>query len=256
MKNPNDEAADIYDTIYEPYINKKITAAEVRLSTSHIGKGTVLDVACGTGRHIIPLAKKGYTVVGVDSSRGMLSVAMKKLKRNGLTASLIQSDIDSFKAKNKFNGIVCFWNAINEIALNEKAALKLAKLFHRLLHEHGKAIIQFWNIKTMNFSKNIFTSEISKNNRKYKTTYRILSYNPTTHVSHDEETIEMIESGKRKKKIAARYVHKWWTVAELRKIFKQAGFSVNFCDMHGSKNVTQERIYLVAEKAIRTGKRR
>ncbi len=41
--------------------------------------GHALDAACGTGRHAAYLASLGHTVVGVDSSPGMLAVAREKI---------------------------------------------------------------------------------------------------------------------------------------------------------------------------------
>ena len=41
--------------------------------------GVALDAACGTGRHASYLASLGHTVIGVDSSPGMLARARKKV---------------------------------------------------------------------------------------------------------------------------------------------------------------------------------
>jgi SAM-dependent methyltransferase len=41
--------------------------------------GVALDAACGTGRHAAYLAKLGHTVIGVDSSPGMLTRAREKV---------------------------------------------------------------------------------------------------------------------------------------------------------------------------------
>lgn len=38
----------------------------------------LLDIACGTGRHALEMAKRGYTVTGIDVSENMLNVAIKK----------------------------------------------------------------------------------------------------------------------------------------------------------------------------------
>jgi SAM-dependent methyltransferase len=51
--------------------------------------GVVLDLACGTGRHLIPLSKKGYDVVGLDISLKLLKIA--KLRWRG--AALVQADM-------------------------------------------------------------------------------------------------------------------------------------------------------------------
>lgn len=41
--------------------------------------GTVLDAACGTGRHSVELARRGHQVIGVDRSPAMLELARAKL---------------------------------------------------------------------------------------------------------------------------------------------------------------------------------
>lgn len=40
----------------------------------------VLDVACGTGRHLIPLTKEGFDIVGLDISSKLLTIAKNRLK--------------------------------------------------------------------------------------------------------------------------------------------------------------------------------
>ena len=45
--------------------------------------GYVLDVACGTGRHMIALAEAGYCMVGLDVSARLLKIA----KQRGATQS-------------------------------------------------------------------------------------------------------------------------------------------------------------------------
>lgn len=42
---------------------------------------TILDVGCGTGRHSIELAKRGYKVTGIDISAGMLAEARRAAKQ-------------------------------------------------------------------------------------------------------------------------------------------------------------------------------
>ena len=42
-------------------------------------QGLILDLACGTGRHIIPLSKEGYDVVGLDISPNLLKIAKNRV---------------------------------------------------------------------------------------------------------------------------------------------------------------------------------
>jgi SAM-dependent methyltransferase len=62
--------------------------------------GRVLEVACGSGRVLVPLAQAGHRVVGVDASPHMLARTRDKLEAAGLGESgrvrLIQADMRAF----------------------------------------------------------------------------------------------------------------------------------------------------------------
>src|SRR5687767_3887443 len=51
--------------------------------------GRLLDLGCGTGRLLVPLAGKGYRAVGVDLSHEMLAVAREKAAAAGVTVDLV-----------------------------------------------------------------------------------------------------------------------------------------------------------------------
>src|SRR5215212_11475687 len=62
--------------------------------------GRVLEVACGSGRVLVPLARAGHHVVGLDASPHMLARAREKLTAAGLGESgrvrLVQGDMRTF----------------------------------------------------------------------------------------------------------------------------------------------------------------
>ena len=69
--------------------------------------GRVLEVACGTGRVLVPLARAGHRVVGLDASPHMLARAREKLAVGGLEASgrarLVRGDMRSFELGEQFD---------------------------------------------------------------------------------------------------------------------------------------------------------
>jgi SAM-dependent methyltransferase len=69
--------------------------------------GSILDVGCGTGRHSIELAKRGYRVTGLDLSPEMLAKATETAKRAGVDVDWIQSDATRFSLPRKYDGAVC-----------------------------------------------------------------------------------------------------------------------------------------------------
>lgn len=55
--------------------------------------GRLLDIGCGTGRHSVPLALRGFDVVGVDFAPGMLARAAARAAQHGAELDLRQLDI-------------------------------------------------------------------------------------------------------------------------------------------------------------------
>ncbi len=61
------------------------TEKQVKFLKKHFDPSMiVLDVACGTGRHIIPLSQQGYRMVGLDVSLNLLRIAKQHSKETQL----------------------------------------------------------------------------------------------------------------------------------------------------------------------------
>ena len=74
--------------------------------------GPILELACGTGRVMAPLANDGHDVTGIDIVESMLSVAQSKLTD---AAQLVQSDIRYFNLEKKFRLIILAFNSIGHL---------------------------------------------------------------------------------------------------------------------------------------------
>lgn len=66
--------------------------------------GSILELACGSGRVLLPLACEGYTVTGVDTSASMLALARQRLQTTGAASriTLVQEDICALRLGQKF----------------------------------------------------------------------------------------------------------------------------------------------------------
>lgn len=71
------EGYDRWAATYDRYPNPLIALEEpvTRGFLGDVAGSEVLDLACGTGRHALPLALRGARVTGVDASTGMLERA-------------------------------------------------------------------------------------------------------------------------------------------------------------------------------------
>jgi len=69
---------------------------------------SVLDLGCGTGNHAIPLAQRGYEVVGIDRSADMLAHARKKPANAGTNVRLAfqQADIRMTDLRRNFDAVL------------------------------------------------------------------------------------------------------------------------------------------------------
>ena len=68
------------------------------------GGGKILELACGSGRLLLPLAQEGYTLTGVDTSAAMLDIAQRALEKAGTAARcrLVQQDMCSLQLQEKY----------------------------------------------------------------------------------------------------------------------------------------------------------
>lgn len=67
----------------------------------------ILDIGCGTGRHSIELAKRGYKVTGVDLSEGMLAEARKTAAEANVEVEWIHCDAVTYNPTQQFDAAIC-----------------------------------------------------------------------------------------------------------------------------------------------------
>jgi SAM-dependent methyltransferase len=101
---------DAHAPIYEENVFTKNTVNEVNFLLEELDLrpgGSILDVGCGTGRHSIELAKRGYAVTGLDLSSGMLARAAEGAKAAGVRVEWVRSDAKRFSFPGRFDAAIC-----------------------------------------------------------------------------------------------------------------------------------------------------
>lgn len=106
--------------------------------------GKALDLGCGSGVNAFVLARKGWSVTGVDWSERAVKIANKEALKEQLDARFIEADVTTWKSDDKYNLV------ISTFALPDgdgwKKTLATAK---KALAPGGTLIVEEWD-KSMN----------------------------------------------------------------------------------------------------------
>ena len=96
MKQWYQELFSNYARTYDKEPFTQGTVGEVNFieeELQHDTSKTILDIGCGTGRHAIELARRGYTVTGIDLSESQLHRAREKADANGVKVNFLKMDL-------------------------------------------------------------------------------------------------------------------------------------------------------------------
>jgi len=79
-------------------------------------KGTVLDIACGTGKFLQEVSARGWTVAGVDYSAQMVNLARARLSSE---TQLVVADMSDFAVTGRFDVATSWLDSLTYLRTNE-----------------------------------------------------------------------------------------------------------------------------------------
>ena len=107
-----DATADVYDILTASYDHARWLEEVERLALSQgLAGRRVLDVGCGTGSSFLPLARKGYDVVGCDISARMLERAAVRAPH----VRLELADMRRLAILGRFDLVLCLDDTLNYV---------------------------------------------------------------------------------------------------------------------------------------------
>ena len=108
--------SSVYDTLTENvnYAARADYIADL-LADNGIKGGILLDLACGTGTLSIEMSKKGFEVIGVDSSADMLSVAMNNAYEADRNILFLCQPMQQLDLYGTINAAICTLDSINHL---------------------------------------------------------------------------------------------------------------------------------------------
>lgn len=107
-------------------------------------EGKVLEIGCGTGRIYLSLLKSGIKVVGIDSSKEMLSLLQKKAEIEDLKPDVYLQSMIHLENDQKFELIFLPYRTFMHLYEQKDQIMALKKMKDALL-PHGEIVIDLFN---------------------------------------------------------------------------------------------------------------
>jgi len=148
MKQWYEELFDNYSETYDKESFTQGTIGEVDFIEQEINfdkSKRILDIGCGTGRHAIELAKRGYQVVGVDLSESQLNRAKQKAKAAGVNIDFIQKDARELNFENEFELVIMICEGAFSLMETDEMNFAILQGATRALKSNGKFIFTTLN---------------------------------------------------------------------------------------------------------------
>ncbi len=137
--------ADFYDYVW-PYRDRPDVRFYVEAATE--ARGPVLEVGCGTGRVLIPAARAGVDITGLDSSPRMLAAARRKLESESAEVrsrvQLVEGDMRGFQLSRAFRLVTSPFRPFQHLMTAADQLACLAAI-HRCLEPGGRLVFDLFN---------------------------------------------------------------------------------------------------------------
>ncbi len=120
-----------YLRIHEAYLFPERTQWELTgmlalLRAAGLPEGaTLLDLACGQGRHAVPLAALGYRVTGLDLSPVLLGRARAAARASRLAVRWVRGDMRRIPFASEFDAVINIFNTFGYLATEAEDAAVL-----------------------------------------------------------------------------------------------------------------------------------
>jgi SAM-dependent methyltransferase len=149
MKADFDIFGEEYSSLYDLFYQGKDYVEECKVIESfvkdlEIPVDSILDMGCGTGKHAILMAKKGYRVTGVDLSEEMISIAREKAENSKVDIRFLNGNMCNFDLNEKFDTVISMFSALGYLTNNSEfsGACSVARTH---LKNKGLFLFDCWN---------------------------------------------------------------------------------------------------------------
>ena len=198
-------------------------------------RGSVLEVGCGTGRILLPIARAGGSITGLDGSRQMLERCRANLAAEPAAVQrrvrVVRNDMRTFDLGATYSLIIAPFRVVQHLTTIDDQLRFLATVARHLAPQ-GRLIFDVFNprfdmlVGADGVEREDTPEQRLPDGRTFRRAYRIARVRWLDQVS-EAELVYYVDG--------TRYVQafemRWYLVAELRNLLARAGFRVR--EMYG-----------------------
>lgn len=108
--------------------------------------GRLIDLGCGTGRLLVPFARRGYWALGVDLAEEMLRVCGRMAAASGVTVERIQANLVELDcvSNHSFDYAACLFSTLGMV-VGKRERFRVVEHAFRVLKPGGRFVLHVHN---------------------------------------------------------------------------------------------------------------
>jgi len=230
MKQWYESLFENYGVKYDKEIFTQGTIGECNFIEEEISynkSSRILDIGCGTGRHSIELAKRGYNLTSVDLSDSQLERAKQKASEEKVKIDFRKADARELNFNNEFDLVIMLCEGAFPLMETDEMNYRILQNAAAALREKGKLIFTTLNglFPLFHSVKDFITVNTKEGNAVYeKNSFDLMTF-------RDYNTTVFEDDFGNKKELACN--ERYYVPSEITWMLKSLNFKK--IDIFGSK---------------------
>ncbi|SYZ72058.1 Type 12 methyltransferase [Candidatus Zixiibacteriota bacterium] len=231
--NDNPIMAELYDLVpaYRDRPDK-----DFYLKCAAAAKGRILELGCGTGRILAPIAEAGYPVTGLDMSEHMLAKCRRKLEALGKDRTeqvqLVRGNMADFQFDGKFGLTIITFHAFQHLITMEQQMACLGCI-NRHLELNGRLIFDVFFVDFKRINNPLFLEEMEMygktvlpDGHRLKANSRIAGFHPAEQYNDIEMIYYLTNRDGRSQRVVHAFPMRYFFRYEVEHLLERCGFRV------------------------------